>query len=336
MDSWNPVNVLDSKYRSEPFNGPAHDSTRQEYYDAQLEILRMYELQNQFKSLDIADLYDDMTNTGLSSETSRDYLEFSIVRMTEGNLKGRQKLLDFDFIARIVDALTDVFQNAVDVARVAASIWGLNRLELTQAHYSAGPAGWYFGGASALWPTWAGAPIDQTFKKLTGDNLLRYLDKVEALLISSERRMLEFDSNAARGILHVKLNFTTVDGVCRAELTTPSVYRYQEVGAIYLKGMPADVSMVEVRCKDVRVGLSVGADGFLHCEASLQDPEFGGMTFSSDGGMAGQAPIFGLERDCLACASAGNQPIALSCHSDLQNFAVDCMLRVAGFNNPTY
>ena len=256
--------------------------------------------------------------------------------MTMQNLRDRETLLGFDFVARIVDALNDVLQNAFEVMRLVTALWGLDKLERLAPNYQAGSlSGWYFPLAQSLWPTWAARPIDEIAGILLGDALLVYLDNADVVLAVSERTLEEFDSNAARTMLMVKLSFSPgADGQSHAVLTIPSLYRFQELSAVYLKGMPLDVPSVEARVKDARITIVGGADGYLHCSAELEEPEFGGMTFGSDGGLSGEAPIFALERDCLASASAGNQPIEFICRSANAAFEVDCILRLAGFSNP--
>jgi hypothetical protein len=274
---------LSNKYIRDPFRGPAQDRTNQTYYDAQAEIVRYNDLLNQFASLQIGDLHDEMAVNGLHAERLRDHLELVLVVSTVQNLRDREQLLGFDFTARIVDALTDVLQSASEVVRVVWTLWGLESLERLSPDYQTGSLeGWYFSFARDLWPTWVGHPIDEIAGILLSDDKLAYLDKADRVLSIAEHKLQEFDANATRTMLQVKLTFSPGDdGVSRATLAIPSAYRFQEVNALYLKGMPIDVGSVEARIKDARFQVTLcfwqvhGHHDRLRCAVQARPTGFG-------------------------------------------------------------
>lgn len=321
-----------NKHIRDPFRVPSQDKKEPLYYEQHAEMIRYNDLLNQANSLDIADTYDRMTTTGLEAEKQRDLLEFELAGLSMSNLDDRRVLLGFDFTARVVDAMRDVFQNAFEVVSVFTTLWGLDRLEQVSPNYRSGDRqGWYFGLASSLWPAWAGQQtIDAVAKTLFGDGLLSYLDEADAYLSRAETKLQEFETNRTRSLFTTKLNFTKVGNDLQATLTMPAYYRYQEIDAVYLKKVPPDVQAVVARVKDARVSVYAGAQ-HMQCDAVLEDSRFGVMTIGSDGGMAGEEPIFALEKDCLTTASAGNQSITLTCRSASTAFTVDCIVRLSGF-----
>lgn len=322
-------------YERSPWSADSGNRSSPVYYDQQAEIIRYNDLINQREGLAIADAYDDSALASLLAEKARTNLEFASAVGAVQDFEERQVLLGFDFTARIVDAITDVFQNATEVVTVARAFWGMHELEkLSPSHRTVTQYGWFFGIGYAFWPPWMSLDAEDSVRYLLSDGVLDYLDKCEGWLASIERDLQEVEAGSTRTLVSFKLRFArTPDGSLRAVATVPGLSRYQEVGAIYLKGMPAGIPTVSFVRPEAKVAVVVNVNRQLVCIAELLQPEFGVISFGSDGGMAGEAPIFALEGDCLVCSHVGNQSIELVCRNDTQpDFEVDCILRVSGYN----
>lgn len=328
---------LSNKYIRDPWRVPAQNKAEQAYYDAQAEMVRYNDLLNQVEGLNIADLYDDSALVSLRAEAMRTWIELESTNRSFQNLQDRQQLLAFDFTTRITEALKDVFQNALQIVGIATRLWGMDALErLAPDHSLPGKRhGWYFALGESFWPPWFATDMESTASFLLGDGVLFYLDTAEAVVDAMESRLRDFDGNAVRSLMSFKLAFAkTADGTSRATVKVPRHYSYQEVGAIYLKGMPEGVPHVEAIRKEVRVNVDRAANGRYQATAQIQNPERGNLFFGSDCGLGGESPIFAIENEALIAAHSANQPLELVCRSDQQpNFEVDCILRLSGYNN---
>lgn len=339
LDAMNGIRSnLDEAYRKferSPFKEQTQDQSSQVHYDWYSEACKFKDLEIQRKSIDIAKRYDDLTDFSLVGESAKEYLSFWQTGFAKDALDARLGFLGFTFTGRYVDALRDVLQAASSVVEAMSILWGLDRLErLSPAYNHGSQVGWFFGTASFLWPTWVAQTHFDAVDILFGDGLLEYVDRADYFLSQMDERIQAFQANSARFMVKTKLDFVPgADGICRAKLTVPSLYRYQELQAIYLRGVPDDVFVVNANIQELRVSITTDATNHLHCTATLVDPQFGVRPFGSDGGLNGGNPIFAIEQDCLAAASAGNQPIRLE-YKPLTsgNNSVECMLRLSGCN----
>lgn len=322
-------------YERPPWNQGANDVAGAIYYERMAEQIRYSELLNQWEGLAIADSYDDSAVAALMAEAERTNLEFAMAATAVQNFEDRQVLLGFDFTVRIVDALKDVFQNAAEVVAVGRALWGLSELEKKAPNHRQGDLhGWFFSFGDAFWPPWMSLDELDSARYLLSDHVLAYLDQSERLLAVMERDVQAFGACEFRTLVSRKVMFTrTADGSSRAVVRVPALARYQEVGAIFLRRVPASVATVTLIRPVARVAVVTGMNRQLACIAELKESNGALVAFGSDGGMGGDAPTFALESECLVCSNVGDQSIELVCRNDSQpEFEVDCILRVSGFN----
>ena len=329
------INKVRAKYQSDAFKGPAHDPSNPLYYEEYADDARLYDNYSQQESLYVADLYDDIAAKSLSAEAIREELEREQALLNQDSLGERQFLLKIDYTSRIIDALTDVLQNAAEVARTVATLLVLQRIEGPLPPDDASPVkGWYFANAHLMWPAWVGRSRITAELMISGDEALAYMDRVDAELSVIEDRLHFFDFHGARSLFKTRLAFTKAKTGLVATLTVPTMYRYQEVSAIYIKGVPAGVSSLSVRGKMVTGVFSVDKTNTVVCTPTVPDKEADIAFFGSDGALAAASETFSLERECLICSSSGNQPLTLNCDAKIDaGFAVDCIFRVIGTND---